>query len=112
MASVSGPKHRESKPDLACEAPTCENRDTSFPSTRQGGYNYLAAAGLCLMFLALTVKVLREWIIIKITTKIHNLVKNSLSFIILHETINVRDYSGRVYCTGSGLSNKPVLPPV
>jgi hypothetical protein len=112
MASVSGPKLRESKPDLAFEAPTCENRDTSFSSTRQGGYNYLAAAGLCLMFFALTVKVLREWIIIKITTKFHNFVKSALSFIILHETLNVRDYSGWVYCTGSGMSFKPALPPV
>jgi len=112
MASVSDPKLRESKPDLAFKAPTCENGETSFSSTRQGGYIYLAAAGLFLMFFALTVKVLREWIIIKITTKFHNLVISILSFIILHETLNVRDYSGWVYCLDSGMSFKPALPPV
>lgn len=112
MASVSGPNLRESKPDLAIEAPTCANRETSFSSTRQGGYIYLAAAGLCLMFFVLTVKVLREWIIIKITTKFHNLAKSTLSFIILHENSNVRDYSGWVYCAVSGVSYKPALPPV
>jgi len=111
LASVSGPNSRESKPNLAFEAPTCANRETSFSSTRQGGYKYLAAAGLCIIFLALTVKVLGEWIIIKITTNLQTIVTGALSFIVLHDTSHVRDYSGMVYSTDSDVLYRPALPP-
>lgn len=110
--SVSAPKVRESKPDLAFKAPTCENRETSFSSTRQGGSVYSAGAGLYLIFFALTVKVFREWIIIKISTKFYNLVKSFLSLNFLHEIAGVRVCSYGVFFTESHMSHKPVLSPV
>lgn len=56
--SVSAPISR-GKPNLAFKAPTYNNRDSRFLSTRQGGSYTPAFAGLILILLALTVKVSR-----------------------------------------------------
>jgi len=58
--SVSDPEFREKEPDLAFKAPTYTFKDSSFLSTRQGGFKNLEYSGLFLIFLVLTVNSVRK----------------------------------------------------
>ncbi len=119
---MSAPKLREIKPNLAFKAPTYENRDSSFFSTRQGGVYYLAAAGPYLIFFALTVnKVLRAWITINIITRFSQPRKNILThcifkqILLLLQDLNEVNFSAsriRRGETDSKILHKLILPPV
>lgn len=69
-AIVSNPTCRE-MPNFVFKAPTCKNRDSRCPSTRQGGSYNPVVAGLILLFLALTVTLCRvRMIIIDLTDRL------------------------------------------
>jgi hypothetical protein len=69
------------------------------------------ATGLFSVLFALTVKVLRVWIIIKITSKCYNLVKYiSISGVLLKINL-LRDYLTGVDTINLSMSHKPSLSP-
>lgn len=82
--SVSAPQRREERPNLTFKAPTFNFRVSRNLSTRQGGFQYLLAKGLFLIFLALTAGAIRKFRVA--------LLKNSSNGLIFREgTINMLD---------------------
>ncbi len=108
--SVSPPPGR--KPKLSFKAPTCSLRVSRYLSTRQGGAQNLAEAGLFL--LALTVKVLWERTIINnMLCRLYGLADNIniLSYSLFLKTFLAENDSKEVYCIKPGILHKSILPP-
>ena len=109
--SVSAPKLREKKPNLAFKAPTYDFRDSRYLSTRQGGVYYPEVSGLFLIFLALTAKVLRGRTTIDTLSRFCDPVKNILSFCIFLQILPlIEDFNG-VYSIDLKTLCKFILPP-
>ena len=110
--SVSSPKGR--KPNLSFKAPTYSFRDSRHLSTRQGGAQNLAVAGLFLIFLALTVKVLWERTIINnLLCRRYSPANNIhiLSYNLFLKTSLLRKEFKGVYFIDVGILHKLILPP-
>ena len=107
--SVSAPKG--SKPNLIFKAPTYIFRVSKILSPRQGGSHYPVVHGLFLIFLALTVMVLRVRTKIDMTFKLCKPLNNTLSYCtFLQIPMLMEDLKG-VYSIDLKTFHKSSLPP-